>query len=72
MPFERQYDADELVRLLRVNDGLTTSELAEKMDANVSTTWYRCQTLEEEDRIEGMRFGADGLSRQWRWYAVEE
>lgn len=60
---------DELVDLLRKHDGLTTSELAERTDAPMSTTWERCLVLQEEGRISGWEFGA-GQRKEVMWYAV--
>lgn len=71
MPFEREYDADDLVGLLREHDGLTTSELADAMDAPMSTTWDRCLVLQREGRISGWEFGA-GQRKSVTWYAIEE
>ena len=72
MPFTPDYSKWGFVWLLRVCGPMTTSELAEAFGASASTTWYRCKRLEEEGRIEGMRFGDDGLSQTWLWAAVEE
>ena len=66
----RKYDPDELVELLREHDGLTTSELAEKMDAEHRTTWGRCETLEDRGRVRRMIFGF-GSQREVVWYPAE-
>lgn len=70
MTFEKQYDPERVVELCRAHDGLTTMELAEHMDVASSTMWDRCQTLADEGRIEGMRFGRE-RSQRWIWFPAE-
>lgn len=70
MPFERQYDADELLDLCREHDGLPTRELAERMGANEETTRHRCYRLTQEGLLTSMLWGF-GRRRTRVWYAVE-
>ena len=69
-PTKRQFDPDDLVALCG-SDGATLTELAERMDAPISTTEYRCRILVEEGQLDKWEFGS-GQHGRAIYFAADE